>query len=224
MSNSENNDYSLASLAIDTVIEGVTLLKPLGEYTGFGVQTSLNIVKYVRANDLRKIDRFICNIISADEKCADGFRKLMFPENRKKERAERIIHDIFLMDTDKKVDYFSYAGISAANPEVREIFTVSDFFRAGMILALTLKEDIDYLHNFDLNDPELSLDYNDNVQGLLSSGLMYYNGEKYRFTNFAKKLDCFALDEDNSKYGFRPEENYISLPVPKYDHLHAIWG
>ncbi len=148
----------------------------------------------------------------------------MFPEHRGQEHAERIIHNIFLMDVEQKVDYFSYAGINASIPEVRPVFTVSDFFRAGMILALTLKEDIDYLHSCDLNNSEKCYGYNKHVQGLVSAGLMYpFDGEQYKFPTFSKKLDCFALDEEGSKYGLSPEKTFEGLPTPSYK-FHAYFS
>lgn len=215
-------DFGLA--AIDAVVDAVSAMNPIAGLMGAGGHLVDALLKYIGAFQIKKIDKFINNINSADIRCAEQFRTLMFPEHRGKENAERIIHNIFQMDIEEKVDYFSYAGISVSIPDVREIFTKADFFRAGMILALTLKEDIDFLHACNLDNPEATFEYNENVQGLVSAGLMYpFDGEKYKFTTFAKKLDCFVLDSDGSKYGLAPQQTFQPLPVPSYK-FHAYFA
>lgn len=219
-----DTEKGLGLAAMDTLVAAVSTTTPIAGVVGAGGHLVDALVKRIEVFQLEKIDRFISNINSADEKCAEQFRALMFPEHRSRVSAERIIHNIFQMDIEEKVDYFSYAGISVSIPDVREIFTKADFFRAGMILALTLKEDIDFLHACNLDNPEVAFEYNENVQGLVSAGLMYpFDGEKYKFTTFAKKLDCFVLDSDGSKYGLEPQQTFQDLPVPSYK-FHAYWA
>lgn len=214
-------EKGLGLAVMDTLVAAVSTTTPIAGVIGAGGHLLDALIKRVEFFQLEKIDRFISNINSADKKCAEQFRTLMFPEHQSRTSAERIIHNIFQMDIEEKVDYFSYAGISVSIPDVREIFTKADFFRAGMILALTLKEDIDFLHACNLDNPEATFEYNENVQGLVSAGLMYpFDGEKYKFTTFAKKLDCFVLDFDGSKYGLYPQQTFHGLPVPSYK-FHA---
>lgn len=180
-------EKGLGLAVMDTLVAAVSTTTPIAGVIGAGGHLLDALIKRVEFFQLEKIDRFISNINSADKKCAEQFRTLMFPEHQSRTSAERIIHNIFQMDIEEKVDYFSYAGISVSIPDVREIFTKADFFRAGMILALTLKEDIDFLHACNLDNPEATFEYNENVQGLVSAGLMYpFDGEKYKFTTFAK--------------------------------------
>lgn len=217
-------EKDLGLAAMDTLVAAVSTTTPIAGVVGAGGHLLDALIKRVEFFQLGKIDRFISNINSADKKCAEQFRTLMFPEHQRRENAERLIHNIFQMDIVQKVDCFSYAGINVSIPEIREVFTKSDFFRAGMILALTLKEDIDFLHGCDLDDPEAIFEYNENVQGLVSAGLMYpFDGEKYKFTTFAKKLDCFALDLDGAKYGLSPQLTFQGLPVPSYK-FHAYFA
>lgn len=215
MDSSEAKELGL--VAMDTLVTALSTTKPIASVVGTGVHSIDALMKCVEIFQLNKIDKFIYNINSASPKCAEQFRALMFPDHRSKERAERIIHDIFQMDIEQKVDYFSFAGINVSNSKTREVFNDVDFFRVGMILALTLKEDIDYLHKCDLSDSDATFEYNEHVQGLVSVGLMYpFNGERYKYTPFAKKLDCFALDGDGSKYGLEPEKTFQGLPRPLY--------
>lgn len=164
------------------------------------------------AADIRnamKIDRFIWNI-DRNEKAAEKFRMCFFEGPKKDENAQRLLHDIFLMETDRKVDCLSYAAINFSNEAKREVFSESDFFRTGFVLTNTLSEDLEFLHQSDLDQ---EYEYNENVQGLVSAGLMYMHTEdKYKFTPFAKKLDQFALDLDGRKYGI--DLGYAPLPDP----------
>lgn len=215
-------DIGLA--AMDIVVDGMSTLTPLFGVAGSGVHTIDTLVHFFDYMKLRKIDQFINNINSFSPKHAEAFRVMMFPEHRSKENAMRIIHDIFSMDLEKKVDFFSFAGINISVPENNGIFTPSDFFRAGMILSSTLKEDLDFLYKCDLNDAERVYPYSDHVQGLVSAGLMYpFDGTQYKFTAFAKKLDCFALDEDGSKYGLDYKTRFSPLPEPEYK-FHAYFA
>lgn len=79
-----------------------------------------------------------------------------------------------------------------------DFIELSLYFRICHVVADTLYEDLLFLQK---NIFKADLDYNENVQGLFTSGLMYLSviGEetKYSFNSFARDVDRYSISYDN---------------------------
>ena len=207
----ESSKKSFTKSTYDLFVNAISTVQPIGtvvSISAHSLDTLLNAYDYW---NVKKINQFIKGI-NRDEKASENFRKLLFDGDKKEECAGRIINNIFQIETERKVECFSFAGINFSNEEKRSHFTEKDFFRTGFVLANTLSEDLAFLHGCNLT---AEFEYSESVQGLVSSGLMYPStDDKYRFTTFAKKLDFFALDIDGSKYGI--DSTFLPLENPIY--------
>ena len=207
----ENKMKELGMSAFDLFVAAISAGQPIAAVFGAAVHSLDTVLSAFDLWNAKKIDRFI-NGINRDEKASENFRKLLFDGEKRTEYAGRIISNIFQMETERKVDYLIFAGINFSNDAKRNTFTEGDFFRTGFVLANTLSEDLKFLYRCDLDQ---EFEYNENIQGLVSAGLMYPStDDKYRFTTFAKKLDFFALDIDGTKYGI--DSAFSPLATPLY--------
>ena len=110
----------------------------------------------------------------------------------------RLIECIDRAETTSKVQYL----INATRCLLSDFVTLEEYFRICHAVTHTLSEDLNYLrvHIFEEN-----LEYNNNIQGLFSSGLMYQSvlGEnvRYSFTPIAFSVDMYAVSyEDVNRY------------------------
>lgn len=205
-----NIKKELGMSAFDLLTAAISTVEPVAAIAGPIAHSLDSLLSAVDHWNARKVDLFIRGI-NRDKEASENFRKLLFSDKKRDERAGRIISNIFQMETERKVEYLSFAGINFSNETKRQFFTEDDFFRAGFVLANTLSEDLEFLYSCDLTREFV---YSEKVQGLVSSGLMYPStDDKYRFTTFAKKLDFFSLDIEGTKYGIDSGFSPLSAPV-----------
>lgn len=125
------------------------------------------------------------------------FCKILSEDGTKPENITRVIDTIEKIDTNSKAKYLANASrcLSAG------MITRNVFFRICHFLKTSLQEDLLFLQKEILENRDY--EYDDTVQGLWSSGLMYQcflnpdGNERYAFTPFAKMLDKYALSYDN---------------------------
>lgn len=113
-----NIKKELGMSAFDFLTVAISTGKPVAEIAdplAHSLDSILSAVDYWNA---RKVDQFI-NGINRDEKDSENFRKLLFSDKKKDERAGRIISSTFQMETERKVEYLSFAGINFSNEAKR---------------------------------------------------------------------------------------------------------
>lgn len=115
----------------------------------------------------------------------------------KEENAERLITYIDRAENHDKVQYL----INATRCLLMDFISMPEYFRICNAVTYTLYEDLQFLKTY-IQCSEL--EYNEYVQGLLTSGLMYQsvidgnNGEnRYSFTAIAVLVDMYAVSYDN---------------------------
>lgn len=153
---------------------------------------------------ISNITRFL-NSLDLTEKQQKELREALEENGRAVENVNRILLCIDKIETDKKIDFVINATKALSNKEI----SLSDYFRICQIVSNTLEEDLIYLKEHILNEDKIRNDvpYNTNVQGLLTSGLMYQTllrlngGQGYYFTNIAVLVDRYALSYlETNKY------------------------
>ena len=123
-------------------------------------------------------------------------RAKLLEVGEKDESIQRLIQCIDGAETQKKIDYI----VNATRCLLADFIDKPTFFRVCHAITHTLEEDLAYLS---VHIDDVDLLYNVNVQGLLTTGLMYQSvidadGEpKYSFTSIAKIVDQYAVSYAN---------------------------
>lgn len=144
-----------------------------------------------------KLEKFI-NGVYLDEKDKDKLRKKLAENENDTENVMRLISCIDKIDTEQKINYL----INATRCLINDYIDRNVFFRICHIIMNTVEEDLLFLQTHIVDDNE-SYDYSINVQGLLTSGLVYtsvmdVNGHsQYAFLELAKILDQYSLSSDD---------------------------
>lgn len=140
-----------------------------------------------------KIEKYLNGVYIEERDRAKLCAKLV-ENGTNDENAKRLIECIDRAETSRKVQYL----INATRCLLADFIDRETFFRICRAITGLLDEDLQYLREH-LGDNDLP--YNDNVQGLYSSGLMYSSviGEnpRYSFTPIAFSVDRFAVSYDD---------------------------
>lgn len=144
-----------------------------------------------------KLEMFLNGVYIEDEDRAKLCAKLT-ANGKKHDTQARLIECIDRAETESKIQYL----INATRCLLSDFVTLEEYFRICHAVTHTLSEDLTYLraHIFEEN-----LEYNNNIQGLFSSGLMYQSvlGDNigYSFTPVAFSVDMYAVSyEDIARY------------------------
>lgn len=144
-----------------------------------------------------KLEMFVSGVYRDPDDQARLCAKLTVDGNTQ-DAQMRLIECIDRAETKNKVQYL----INATRCLLSDFINLDDYFRICHAVTHTLAEDLIYLR---LHIQESDLAYNNNVQGLFTSGLMYQSilGEdiRYSFTPIAKFVDIYAVSyEDVNRY------------------------
>ena len=140
-----------------------------------------------------KFSRFL-NGVFIDENARSKMAVKIESVGDKKDNAIRLIDAIERSDSLRKVDYL----INATRCLLADYIDLTKYFRICRAVSETLLEDLMYLREHISED---KLAYSEEVQGLISAGLMYmsYVGEQpqYSFTPIANDVDKYAISSDD---------------------------
>lgn len=143
-----------------------------------------------------KFENFLNDFDATDDFLGD-FCRVLTEDWGKPDNQKRLLETIDKIDTKSKAKYLATASRCLAAGMISR----NEYFRICHFLKNSLQEDLLFLQKEIVGDKEY--EYNDTIQGLWSSGLMYQsvvspNGDdRYAFTPFAKTLDKYALSYDN---------------------------
>lgn len=143
-----------------------------------------------------KFENFLNDLDATDDFLGE-FCRVLTEDWEKPENQKRLIETIDKIDTNSKAKYLANASRCVASGMISR----NDYFRICHFLKSSLQEDLLFLQKEIVKNCEY--EYDDTIQGLWSSGLMYQcvvssNGDdRYAFTPFAKTLDKYALSYDN---------------------------
>lgn len=138
-----NIKKELGMSAFDFLTVAISTGKPVAEIAGPLAHSLDSILSAVDYWNARKVDQFI-NGINRDEKDSENFRKLLFSDKKKDERAGRIISSIFQMETERKVEYLSFAGINFSNEAKRINLRKMIFFAQGSSLPIHFQKTLHF--------------------------------------------------------------------------------
>lgn len=137
-------------------------------------------------------------------------------DGEKKDNPLRLVESIDRAETQQKIHYL----INATRCLLTNFIDKVTYFRICHIITYTLEEDLNFLgeHIYETDIP-----YNNHVQGLLTSGLMYQSvidaneEQKYSFTPLAGIVDQYAVNYDNvERYPNPLQFNHnFTAPQPK---------
>ena len=140
-----------------------------------------------------KIELFLNGVILSENDRGKLSAKLT-EDGSNSENARRLVDCIDRADTNRKIRYL----INATRCLLTDFIDRTTYFRICRAVTNTLDEDLLFLRN---HISEKDLIYNDSVQGLYTSGLMYWSavGEdpRYSFTSIARLVDRYALSYDD---------------------------
>lgn len=152
-----------------------------------------------------KFEHFLNGAFLSEDDSAK-FRAFLVENGCESENARRLIAYIDHSETLTKVEYL----INATRCLLSEFISISDYYRICHCIKNSLEEDLVFLreHVLENNNGDIDYPYNDCVQGLLTSGLMYQStidaGEgdnRYSFVPFADKVDRYAVSyHDDARY------------------------
>lgn len=156
-----------------------------------------------------KIEQYLNGVYVEEEDRAKLCAKLV-ENGTSSENAKRLVACIDRAETSRKIQYL----INATRCLLADFIDRETFFRICRAITDSLDEDLQYLRD---HLGENNLSYNDNVQGLYSSGLMCLSmigGEenKYSFTPIAFTVDEYAVS-------YHDVERY---PNPCADAQHQL--
>lgn len=169
-----------------------------------------------------RFEHFLNDLEATDDFLGD-FCRVLTEDWEKPENQNRLLDTIDKIDTSSKAKYLANASRCVA----AKMISRNDYFRICHLLKNTLQEDLLFLQKEILDNREYV--YDDTIQGLWSSGLMYQcvvcpNGDdRYAFTPFAKTLDMYALSYDNlerypmivdSVVSTEPQQLSIEIGIP----------
>lgn len=143
-----------------------------------------------------KFENFLNDLDATDDFLGE-FCRVLTEDWGQPENQKRLLETIDKIDTNSKAKYLATASRCLA----ARMISRSEYFRICHLLKTNLQEDLLFLQKEILENREY--EYDDTIQGLWSSGLMYQsvvspNGDdRYMFTPFAKTLDKYALSYDN---------------------------
>lgn len=133
----------------------------------------------------------------------------------------RLIQCIDRVETHKKVRYL----VNATRCLLVDFIDKPTYFRVCHAITNSLEEDLAYLGE---HIEKTDLSYSNNVQGLLTSGLMYQsiidaNGEqKYSFTTIAKLVDQYAVSYANETRYPNPLALNQDFSSPRQEIVNAV--
>jgi hypothetical protein len=185
-----NSSIELATDLLEALILSPSAIKKV-ICSAIGIRATIRDKVFVS-----NLNRFLMGL-NLDDKRQRELREALEENDKPIENVNRILLCIDKIETNKKIDFLIYATKALMD---KHIF-LADYFRICQIISNTLDEDLIYLKENILNEDEINNDvpYNTNVQGLLTSGLMYQTilklngGQGYYFTNIAVMVDKYAL-------------------------------
>ena len=160
-----------------------------------------------------KIEAFLDGVYLEEDDCAT-LRAKLTENGEKQENALRLVECIDRVETRKKIGYL----INATRCLMVNFIDHPTYFRICHAVTHTLQEDLEYLgeHIF-----EEELPYSVNVQGLLTSGLMYQSvidgnaDQKYSFTPLANTVDQYAVSYENVERYPNPLSYAANFTAPR---------
>ena len=162
-----------------------------------------------------KIEMFINGVYIEEDDCAT-LRAKLTENGEKQENALRLVECIDRAETQTKIRYL----INATRCLLVNFVDHPTYFRICHAITHSLQEDLEFLseHIYDEDIP-----YSVNVQGLLTSGLMYQSvidgdgDQKYSFTPLAGIVDQYAVSYENIERYPNPASltSIFTEPKPK---------
>ena len=144
-----------------------------------------------------KFENFI-NGVYIDEDTRIEMAAKLASKGTKEDNAIRLISAIDHSDSMKKIQFL----VNASRCLLAGFIDLDEYFRICKVVSDTLLEDLVYMSD---HISEENLEYSNEVQGLLSSGVMYMSTidktPLYSFTPIATKVEKFAVSyNDVNKY------------------------
>lgn len=165
-----------------------------------------------------KFSKFLEGIYHSEDDI-NNLRAKFSKYGTKEENAERLINYIDRAENQNKVQYL----INATRCLLMDFISMPEYFRICNAVTYTLYEDLQFLKTH-IQCSEL--EYNEYVQGLLASGLMYQsvidgnNGEhRYSFTAIAVLVDMYAVSYDDSARYPNPKVRNNNNSIPHIEVL-----
>lgn len=160
-----------------------------------------------------KIELFLNGVYIEEADCAT-LRAKLTENGEKQENALRLVECIDRAETQKKIRFL----INATRCLLVNFIDHPTYFRICHAITHSLQEDLEFLgeHIYDEDIP-----YCVNVQGLLTSGLMYQsviggNGDqKYSFTPLAGIVDQYSVSYENIERYPNPTSFTSRFTAPK---------
>lgn len=143
--------------------------------------------------------------LNLDAERQEFLREVLTDDKGTYTNTRRLLQCIERIETETKMDYIINATLSLLDKNI----AISDYFRICQAITNTLDEDLVFLKDNILDGKKIrkELPYSLELQGLLTSGLMYQTllringGQGYYFTNIAVLVDKYALSySDTDKY------------------------
>lgn len=162
-----------------------------------------------------KVEAFL-NGVYLEENDRAKLRAKLVEKGGTQDNALRLVECIDRAETQQKIAFI----INATRCLLTDFIDRPTYFRICHAVTHSLEEDLMFLGEH-INEEELL--YNVNIQGLLTSGLMYQsvidgNGEqKYSFTPLARIIDQYAVSYENVERYPNPlsMKTSFSAPQPK---------